>query len=1230
MLQRLLILQWNIQGCGNKRNLLHEAARGEGVDVFLLQETLTPEERPISLRGYKTFAIPRVLGATQGQAILVKNSIPSIPIADPAYCGDHVDVQGVTLTLANTTLDVYNIHNRTQGNLNIEDLLAHAAETPTFIGGNFNCHHPLLKTGDTTNTDGRHLARVLYEHPDVRLLNNGQVTHLRGGVLDLSLISATLAPLASWSLHPNLTSDHFAVRCALDVATLPAPPPPPPRFLTKKADWPRFAAFLANFLQSAQPPQDNLDEMEEATAQAFYKAAEDAIPISSKPRRQFRDYWFRDERVTEMNARLNATRKLFRRWPTEANKATLKAVLQHTITVKAEVREAKWLEWCRSLDSHSSLGAMWRKLRAIRGMKPPTPQTHPDPEVEAERLAAHFAGRTSADNLTGATRRKLDELSPAREEATTRACEEEAATDTPIVLHELNSALKSGSSDTSPGDDGITHSMISHAGEAGHEALLKLFNASLEECRLPARWKTANIVPIPKPKDPGSFRPISLLSCVSKTMERIVQNRLQWVTGPLHPAVYAYTKGTGTAECLSTLLAKVSNGKSTAVFLDLEKAFELANETVILSLLAAKGAKGHLLGWIRDFLTGRQARVRFQGRGSSPHQHEHGTPQGSVLSPFLFNVLVEDLLTLPLPRNSSLIVYADDITLVCTGCNHRAAAQRSLSLLDAKCRELGLKLNLNKTKAMLFGGRKPDHPLATGGHDVDWVKEHQYLGVLLDSQLTLRKHVNKLQDRVLARTNVLRSMTRHSDGASFAVRRAFYTHAIRSIIDYSSPCLVLASTAAIGRLEKLQNKSLRLILSAYDWTKLINLRLEARIPSIESRIKTLTASLVAKMAHSPRPSTPPEKVFAAADRDPTLFNDRTWARKAAAALVDTKMATCIREKGTDTPHPDYSPPPPWRPLLPSIKYDWLKHPKSAYHPQALQAESLNHLRPLSEEHEVTIYTDGSVEQDTGAAGAAMVCGEVTRQWRVSDGASSLQTELVAIKGALNHALEVRPRSVLVATDSKASLQALKHPQPSDNISLLTCIFSLAQNLQELGTSITLLWIPGHATIRGNERADRAAREASSRPNIDVNVPPSLAQVKSLTRQNMRETALQWHADEVARGSQSATWYREATSLRPLAVPASTNSRIRADLHRLRLGYPCHEEIKRQLHSCQHCEEESGTPLLHYLLECPATAGIRNRNYDVNDDEANSVAARLVAATSLPRLLQLVQRAPPPR
>lgn len=163
--------------------------------------------------------------------------------------------------------------------------------------------------------------------------------------------------------------------------------------------------------------------------------------------------------------------------------------------------------------------------------------------------------------------------------------------------------------------------------------------------------------------------------------------------------------------------------------IDLEKAFELVDPTVILSLLAKNGVKGTLLNWTRDFLRNREARVIFQGRKSSYHRHHLGTPQGSVLSPFLFNILVEALLELPLSQGSHLLAYADYLTLVATRGDR---AQRDITLLYSRCRELGLKLNSTKTKAMAFAMERPNYHLQAGGNNIEWVTSYQYLDVWID------------------------------------------------------------------------------------------------------------------------------------------------------------------------------------------------------------------------------------------------------------------------------------------------------------------------------------------------------------------------------------------------------------------------------------------------------------------------------------------------------------------
>lgn len=81
--------------------------------------------------------------------------------------------------------------------------------------------------------------------------------------------------------------------------------------------------------------------------------------------------------------------------------------------------------------------------------------------------------------------------------------------------------------------------------------------------------------------------------------------------------------------------------------------------------------------------------------------------------------------------------------------------------------------------------------------------------------------------------------------------------------------------------------------------------------------------------------------------------------------------------------------------LSNITDNWLLHPQGTLH--QLRAETLNHVLPLADCHGITVYTNCSADQATGASGAAFFCDGVTRQWQVSDEASSLQTELVAIK-----------------------------------------------------------------------------------------------------------------------------------------------------------------------------------------------------------------------------------------
>ncbi|XP_076065004.1 uncharacterized protein LOC143039038 [Oratosquilla oratoria] len=109
----------------------------------------------------------------------------------------------------------------------------------------------------------------------------------------------------------------------------------------------------------------------------------------------------------------------------------------------------------------------------------------------------------------------------------------------------------------------------------------------------------------------------------------MVLTRLQWRLGPQHPHGFGFSRGVGTSDSIMALLNHVNNRTAVAVFLDLERAFELACPLAILAALVNKGIQGRLLAWIENYLQGRRARVKFQGHTSSYRTYENGTPQGS-------------------------------------------------------------------------------------------------------------------------------------------------------------------------------------------------------------------------------------------------------------------------------------------------------------------------------------------------------------------------------------------------------------------------------------------------------------------------------------------------------------------------------------------------------------------------------------------------------------------------
>ena len=1210
----LKLLNWNVGGANTKKPTLIAHNKIENYDIITLQETLIKPGNRFKFNGYNVYTTPHENGF-RGLAILVKSTIPVKKIINPIHCGDNVEVLAVKLTLQDTTLDIYNIYRKitrgSEGELDLTQLFAHAVSTNTLITGDFNAHHTILSSPTPNNETGAHIVHVLDNFQNIAIVNNGQPTHIRGGRLDLTFITATLRTLVTWSIHPTLMSDHFATVTEIEMPQLPPIPPPPPRWDLSTADWGIFQRELLHWAENYTLP-DDINQLEQDLTNAFHRAADKAMRIKTPGNYTYKDSWYYCKEVRELKTTLNRVRKLHRRRPTPENLELLIAVNHDIQQQLANIRNEKWMEWCTQISQHTSLSQLWKFLKSVSGKYSKSQATHPHPEQEAERLAEKFANRTKTTNLPLETIQIQNQLAPMRNNAIEQACQQIADTDTPYTIEELRLTYKKGK-DTAPGADRITYTMISNMGEAGENITLSLINKTHTERVRPNAWNEQDTQPIPKPKDPENPRPIALVSCIEKTAEKMALKRLQYKIGPLHPHLYAYQEGVGTQECITDVLSYIDSKKAAVAFIDFEKAFELASPTVMLFSLVRKGTRGHILAWTKNYLFNRKARVKFQGHLSTYKNLENGTPQGGILSPFLFNILMENLATLTLPNNVDIFIYADDVCVVSKGAHRITNLQKALDTISDKTKELGLKINTNKTKTMMIKCPIPNHTMLIDNNHIEWVDNYMYLGVYIDTNLTFNQEVKYLRERAKTRLSTMKYMTSLQEGAKLNVQKSYYIACTRSLIDYAAPVLTHLNDTQKQSLEVIQNNAARLMLGAPIWTKLANLRGEVSLPSLQNRIKARNTCIITKALTSNRNSYTKIRATAELRKDRRIQTYNTYSKQLSDCAKDFNITNTLLELRPDTLNQQHNTP-PWESHNTTYNYTLLPRAKEDCTLEELKQAALTSIANTEMPNTVVFYTDGTVDPTTNTTGAAVYSSRYTACWRTTDTASTMQTELIAMKQALTYSLENEEGPITIHTDCKSAMQALQQNKIKENKVLIKDILYLLHQHKNTNRHVTINWIPSHIGIPGNDKADELAKTTKHIDQVQIHIQPTISQIKSQLTPKLRTQIQEEIRTQARAGSFSCNWYLKATELTPHLVNKHTPRKLAVIIHRLRLGYKANwQMIDIAARECNYCNHSPDEPLLHYLLECPQTATLRgNRNIpNIQHPDSCKIAANLV-------------------
>ena len=509
-------------------------------------------------------------------------------------------------------------------------------------------------------------------------------------------------------------------------------------------------------------PETNISSSVALFNKAVLEAAKMFIPRGR--RRDYQPYWTPE--LDNLHKALDQAREKMESSPTNANvEAHSKAKAQYK-RARTQATRNSWHEKTASLNMEKDMTGPWNLTRALNNDNPSKSKIVIEANnvhITEKRAANVFAYLYQEQSTTHVARERIKGVREETENIILSSYSEErdcSMTD-PFSIKELKDALNKTKTKKAPGPDGIAGEMLKHLGACPRAVLLKIFNHSWIKGGVPAVWKEAIVIPVPKKgkdkKNPCSYRPISLLSCVGKLLERMINRRLiNHLEGNnvLSPTQTGYRKHRSTEDQLAYLAQNIEDAfqekrKVLAVFFDLSNAFDKVWKEGLLVKLLRTGVRSKMYMWIQHFLFARTARVKLDGILSKKVCLREGVPQGGVLSPTLFLVYINDILT-TLSKRVSNTLHTDDLA-IWNASEHTTTAtyriQEAISDISKWTLGWDLEINTSKTNSTLFSlyTSKEQSKLRLKGEIVPQTDNPTFLGVKLDTRLTWKPQIEKME-----------------------------------------------------------------------------------------------------------------------------------------------------------------------------------------------------------------------------------------------------------------------------------------------------------------------------------------------------------------------------------------------------------------------------------------------------------------------------------------------------
>ena len=1132
----------NVDGIRTRKTEIAKMIEDNKPDVLCLQETKLRPENIVKVHGYTCFRRDRVTGRSGtdvnggGLMILVKENLRFACreiLMDELPNDNTTERMGVEIWQGKWKTNIYNmyvppirhsINDQRRQNFKAEEAFNLRADC--IITGDFNGHHAFWDHNMAGDDIGLDIANWCTDN-DANICNDGRGTHRHRITGRLSSPDITISKgikVTEWTIMEALNTDHLPIAFTIleenldrDIRDFPHTGIIQTKFAWKKADWTKFQEKLDQMLDKYKVNKNIYRDNK-----LFTKAIVEAGRVIPRGRRRDPKAWWTEEIANTVEER-NKFRELADR--SEEDRLNWIKTSKKVRDLINKGKQVAWHEYCGTLSCKSKPEKTWKTIKNINreGKAGRNVAIVNDGKIlksEKEKADAYnvmYAMVAAKARPDKSRESKAIERKIKKDNNQYRNNKEPEEADKPFSDMEMNNAISKMNNNRAAGKDDVYNEFLMHLTKKGKDRLLSIINRSWMESKVPSEWKMGIIIPVPKPgKDASmleSYRPVTLTSCIAKLAERMVKERLSFILesqNKISNKQSGFRQARCTTDPIARLTDDVLNGfqskkphkRTLAMLIDFARAFDKVDHQRLIGRLRDMEIPIRITSWFQEFLRDRRAACKVGNTLSKARKFSAGVPQGSVSGPTLFICYINDLAErLESIEGLKFGLFADDLTLWSTNDDIKAAAkciQKGIEIVGEWCKEYRMEMAPNKCEAILFSNWAGDRAinrrpkLKIGEWEVKYSEEVKLLGIILDSRLTFSKHINKTKREANRRCSQLKTLAGTDWGSCASNLRNLYTGYIRSVLEYGADIWGNGiSETNMKKLETVQNMAARIITGCVYGTNTESLLLEADLVPLRTRYKIAVAKRIERMKRMPE-NDPLREQMNRPLAEKRLVRSMAWRLSGETAIKEIREDLNEYQRENIVTHSQF---PPWMEektdvikFYPELVRE-VKREGSEENKQARKEATIDTLRERGE-HDVEIWSDGSVKNYTGAGAAVIYLKGSNNPIHICHTtagimASSFRSEIAALDEGLKYICrsEIWDRadlnSLLICTDSQSAIRALEKGPRLQNTKLQEEIWN---KLLYLGNKfrITIQFVAAHCGFKKNEKADQEAGEAFTR------------------------------------------------------------------------------------------------------------------------------------------------------